>query len=320
MNRGGARRAAAASLARAVCLLPLAAAGAQAQPFEMVGARALGMAGAFVAVADDATAAYWNPAGLTTGHFLSLLADHSDFRWRRGPRDASAPDGAGAIFALSTNDVAFSYYRVRVDHVRSVRTHNAAFTGARSVRPGVSVGASVRYVRGAAGGNLPLSAGDPSSGAGPVGLRSRNTFDLDLGVMVGGDAFRIGLVARNLRKPRLELPGGGDVRLERHVRAGVAARPAERLVIAADVDLGRARPDLVDGSRRSVAVGAEYWLGQWFAVRGGARVNAAAENAPVVSAAGFSVALASGVYLDGQYTRGRGGAEQSWGVAARVGF
>src|SRR5438552_4125808 len=28
------------------------------------GARALGMGGAFYAVADDATAAYWNPAGL----------------------------------------------------------------------------------------------------------------------------------------------------------------------------------------------------------------------------------------------------------------
>ena len=29
-----------------------------------VGARAIGMGGAFVAVADDATAIYWNPAGI----------------------------------------------------------------------------------------------------------------------------------------------------------------------------------------------------------------------------------------------------------------
>ena len=36
---------------------------AGAQTFEAVGTRAAGMAGAFVAVADDASAAYWNPAG-----------------------------------------------------------------------------------------------------------------------------------------------------------------------------------------------------------------------------------------------------------------
>ena len=35
--------------------------------FESTGERALGMAGAFVGVADDATATYWNPSGLASG-------------------------------------------------------------------------------------------------------------------------------------------------------------------------------------------------------------------------------------------------------------
>ena len=39
---------------------------AAAQGFEPVGTRAQGMGGAFVAVADDATATYWNPAGLAS--------------------------------------------------------------------------------------------------------------------------------------------------------------------------------------------------------------------------------------------------------------
>jgi hypothetical protein len=41
------------------------------------GARALGMGGAFLAVADDATAGYWNPAGLTWLRNKSVLYMHS---------------------------------------------------------------------------------------------------------------------------------------------------------------------------------------------------------------------------------------------------
>ena len=40
-----------------------------------VGTRASGMAGAFVAVADDATAVYWNPAGVATGSLVSVVLD-----------------------------------------------------------------------------------------------------------------------------------------------------------------------------------------------------------------------------------------------------
>lgn len=43
-----------------------------------VGARALGMGGAFVALADDASAGYWNPAGLAQLERGELLAMHSE--------------------------------------------------------------------------------------------------------------------------------------------------------------------------------------------------------------------------------------------------
>ena len=55
----------------ALLCLPLTAvaAPAGAQIVESVGSRALGMGGAFVAVASDSTATWWNPAGLAAGPF-----------------------------------------------------------------------------------------------------------------------------------------------------------------------------------------------------------------------------------------------------------
>ena len=65
-----------------VLLVPLVAAdeGSHAAEFlsHGVGARALGMGSAFVAIADDATATYWNPAGLTQVKKHSFSAMYAD--------------------------------------------------------------------------------------------------------------------------------------------------------------------------------------------------------------------------------------------------
>ncbi|HOQ91235.1 MAG TPA: hypothetical protein PLX03_13920, partial [Candidatus Hydrogenedentes bacterium] len=74
----------------ACVLLALAAGAAQAQSLTITsapnavgsGARALGMGGAFIAVADDATAASWNPGGLTQLERpeISFVYDFARFR------------------------------------------------------------------------------------------------------------------------------------------------------------------------------------------------------------------------------------------------
>src|SRR5215207_9607258 len=48
------------------------------QTFGGVGTRAEGMGGAFVAVADDASAIYWNPAGIATGATFDLQVSKGD--------------------------------------------------------------------------------------------------------------------------------------------------------------------------------------------------------------------------------------------------
>ena len=44
-----------------------------------IGARALGMGGAFAAVSDDATALYWNPAGISSNKKNGIILDHQDW-------------------------------------------------------------------------------------------------------------------------------------------------------------------------------------------------------------------------------------------------
>src|SRR4029077_18132794 len=67
----------------AALLTPLRPGPARATPYAGeflrigVGARALGMGSAFVGLADDGTAAYWNPAGLATLSEHQLTAMHA---------------------------------------------------------------------------------------------------------------------------------------------------------------------------------------------------------------------------------------------------
>src|SRR3982751_3485478 len=57
-----------------VSLLFLAAPAA-AQTTDAIGVRAQGMGGAFTAVADDATASWWNPSGMAGGAYFNALLE-----------------------------------------------------------------------------------------------------------------------------------------------------------------------------------------------------------------------------------------------------
>src|SRR5215212_6633587 len=81
---------------------------ASPQTFGGVGERAQGMAGAFVAVADDATAIYWNPAGLPTGSNFD-----AQFGWTSGPRTGADPSARRGFAGASMPAFGVAYYRVR---------------------------------------------------------------------------------------------------------------------------------------------------------------------------------------------------------------
>ena len=119
-------------LITAAILVGLGGTSAAAQTFEVLGTRAAGLGGAFVAVADDASAIYWNPAGLASGAYFSLLADWNSGKFEPDAGPSAGGQSAGAI-ALSTPVLGFAYYRLRETSVRAYEPGTEDLTPAGSL-------------------------------------------------------------------------------------------------------------------------------------------------------------------------------------------
>jgi hypothetical protein len=288
------------------CAASAAAQAAGAGGVEVLGVRAQGMAGAFVAVADDATAVYWNPAGLATGDFVSLALERSHVSLPE--TDAVAEAGrpvlrTGAIL-IGTPPLGAGYYRLGSTHVVPV-------TVVQSIGDHLNIGGAVKGVW-----------GEGIDGA------THARLDADLGVMVRTEGWRAGLVLRNLAEPTFGPEviafGGNRYRLERHARLGVALFPRDGLTLAADADLmplGESSASMTpgDGRRRAVAVGIEQRAGARLLVRGGVRAQTIDGARPSASG-GASVALTTLIWADVQVTAGSDRADRSWTIGLRARF
>ena len=315
-----------------------------AQSIEVVGSRALGMGGAFVAVANDSTASWWNPAGLGPGPFLDVSLSRTS-----GAVDGRLPAARTGLWSLAIGAPPFgvSYYRFRLSQLQAIdptaqdRADREDLRGGVAVRSlsvsqfgatilqtlvsGVHVGSTLKYVRATphsteTGGDEAFGAGIPAllDRAGDLsGGESDGTFDLDIGVIAVAGALRAGAVVRNVREPEFD-----GLRLPRQVRVGAAfdgemagLRP---FVLSLDADV-RAY-DAGFGERRVIALGGEHWIRpKRLALRAGTRVDTAGAADAVVTA-GASVAPRAGFFVDGHVAVGGEGADGGWGVAARVSF
>jgi len=310
-----------------------------------LGSRAAGLAGAFVGVADDASAVYWNPAGLATGALVSALVTFSTEE--SAPDDPQTAAGArhtGRMVALSLPPIGLAYYRVgaygtgaatpavtgpqsREEVRRSVHaltTSTAGVSLLQSLTEHIVVGVTPKVVRGSAAQGVATDEGaaDALKSAAALEGFSSTTFDVDAGVMIAVQRFRIGLVARNLTTPEFDVDaedGRGTIELAREIRAGAAwgsTWPGNtRLVVAADADLAsRVTPF---GDRRDVAVGVEtWWMAQRLGVRGGARRSTIGESRAALTG-GLSYAARPGVFVEAHLVHGTRG-ERGWSLGARL--
>ena len=284
-----------------------------------VGARASGMAGAFVAVADDASAVYWNPAGVATGSIVSVVLDAGRFRLGSTvPQSIQNEEDTGAIVALSATAIGLAYYRLGTYGIGAAE---AAVMGPQSRE---EVRRSVHAVTtSAVGVSLVQSINHHIVvGVTPKVLwaAGHSAADVDAGAMVWVNHLRAGLVARNLTTPEFGDDGVG-IELEREVRVGGAWGSGwtgvSRVIASFDADvMARSTPA---GDRRDVAAGVEtWWLGQRLGLRGGWRRSTIGDARAAV-AAGISAGLKPGLLVEAHVVRGRD-AERSWSVGARMTF
>jgi hypothetical protein len=220
-----------------------------------VGARAMGMGSAYVALADDPTALYWNPAGLAGAEGAQLIVMHNE--WIQDFRQ----EFAGVSRQLGKGTAGFGvsgFYTSEMekrDDVGNLIGHfgfnDFAVTGAyaRRLPQGGAAGLAVKFIREMIdqetatavafdlGGRLPLGSSGVSLGAAVQNVGSdakfiTESFPLPRTVRAGAAITRAipsvegsGTLSAEFRKAKGEdsrFQIGGELGLKRHValRAG----------------------------------------------------------------------------------------------------
>jgi hypothetical protein len=297
-----------ASFVTSVSFVLGCAGGASAQTSELIGTRAQGMAGAFTAVADDATAAWWNPAGLATGAFFSAIIEYDH------PR--VLPDKPTRGVSLGFPALGLSYYRLPLSQIRPQPGSTAEASDSRQDERvlsvyGLSVGQSIGRNL-VIGSTLKLASADGTQGG------------LDIGAMASFGRTRVGLMVRNARELHFDEDTAAPWTLKRQARAGAAYTTGSRGVIgsatlAFDADLTTLPTPA--GDVRRLAVGGEAWTStRLLGLRGGISTSTLGERQTSVSG-GVSVSVRSRTFVDAQLSTGESGSDHmGWGVALRVTF
>lgn len=116
-------------------------------------------------------------------------------------------------------------------------------------------------------------------------------FSWDLGLIYQPfPTLRIGATGRYLNEPKFRIHSGGEVQLDRQIRAGIAFLPGDsgKVALAADVDVTTPEDPLTGLKTRYLGVGLEWNTGGW-TLRGGARSDLEAEQRVVVPTLGIGV-------------------------------
>jgi hypothetical protein len=199
-------------LALAAALLPAPAA-AYFEETE-AGARAVSMGRAFVAVADDATALYWNPAGLARISRPEVLLDYSRPFVVEGLRGGFA----GLAWPAAWGAMGAGWHHLGVADVVGEDLFYLSF--ARRSRLLGDRPWSLRYGFTVKAARIGYADSDDAD------YGSETAFTGDLGIGLDGPkGVSLGYAVRNIAEPEFDfVPGGGGTAMLRRHDAGIAYR------------------------------------------------------------------------------------------------
>ncbi len=191
------------------------------------GVRSLAMGGAYVALADEASAPYWNPAGLTQIEEYQFLSMHAPFFEQTSYNFLSYVHPLGRLGNLAISDVLLysGGYEEVDDEGNVLGTNQSIFKNtiiisyANRFYRRISLGASLKLIHER------------------VMKYSGNSQGIDLGILYQPlDELNIGLAVQNVLRPKVTLRDDPDV-YEINFKAGVALKTSyNRLILTADIN------------------------------------------------------------------------------------
>lgn len=247
-----------------------------------VGSRALGMGGAFVAVADDATASYWNPAGLSLVRELQLSGTYTEISLGRQYNFAGIAVPLGAWGTMGANWINFGVKNIDGRDQTGLPTgmfsnNEQALLLTYGVRlfPGLAVGGGIKLLRHTLAAN------------------SAYGYGYDAGVLLMPAPFFI--LGANIQNLQTHLAWNTPRRTReifpQVARVGVQIKPAPFLRLSADYEMSSQAngkwlaSDLEEGEWRS---GGELWMGKILALRAGMNRDSPAYGASLAVPSGNS--------------------------------
>jgi len=250
--------------------------------FACVGARPLAMGGAFVGVADDVDAVYWNPGGLGLLRkpqltYTGMIAERDEINY---------DDYFGFLYPLVFGDSIYgtigSMFMHNIDRSKAtvgslslsaeIDENWQVFSYGLELFKGFGIGVNARWLE----QDLELKA-QATIGSTTYAVRATDGDDLwgfDLGIYYKWDKFSIGLLAQDVNEPKLAL-FGQKTQYIRNIRLGFAFYPTSKSILSFELydTTGETRGGVSDVSQ-DIRLGAEYWLNDWLALRaGGYHIN-----------------------------------------------